>query len=286
MIELHIGRGTDRDSVSLFPVWGTYAGQRGYVTDTTAVSLSERPDGAAVESLQATNAGTSPVLMLEGQLLEGGLQNRMLVRSMLLPSRNSVPLDVVCVEQGRWGGKSGHRSSGRRASMRVRTLDEPRADRQATVWQRVAECDARYGANATSSFAVHAERAADEVDRLVAGLRPLPGQIGVVIGIAGQPVMLEAFDSPATLHKEFDAIIRAAAFDAVDGPPQRTPARRVIRFVDRAAKVEMSPVAPAGAGVTVTGSSPYAGVNGLRWRKRLLHLTFANPRHQLNAMGV
>lgn len=284
LMEFHIGRGTDRGALTVFPVWGGDAGPRGYSLDTATVAFSERPDGPAVGSLVASNPGGAPLLMLEGQLLEGGWQNRMLTRSVLVPAGQSLDLDVVCVEQGRWDGAAGHRSTGRRASMRVRNVDVGRVDRQGEVWRRVAEYDARYGANATSSFAVHADRAAADVDRLVAGIRPLPGQVGVVIGIAGQPVMLEAFDSPTTLRRQFDAIIRAAGFDALDAVPERTPARRAIRFVDRAAQVGREPVARAGAGVTVAGSSPYASVTGLSWRTRLVHLKAANPRHGLNAL--
>ena len=46
--------------------------------------------------------------------------------------------------------------------------------------------------------------------------------------------ILETFDSPTTLRREFDAIISAAGLDALGVAPGRTPARRAIRFVDRA----------------------------------------------------
>lgn len=285
MMEFHIGRGTNRGALTVFPVWGTYDGPRGYSLTTANAAFSERrAGGAEVASLTAANPNSSPMLLLEGALLEGGWQNRMLTRSVLVPPRQSLDVEVVCVEQGRWGGASGHRSTGRRASMRVRNVNEQQGNRQGEVWRRVSEYDARFGANATDSFAVHADRAAPQVERLVEGLRPLPGQVGVVIGLGGQPVMLEAFDNPTTLRREFDAIIRAAAFDALDVAPERTPARRAFRFVDRMAQVALDPVAPAGMGVTVGGSSPYATLTGLDWDARLVHLKAANPRHPVNSL--
>lgn len=285
MMELHVGRGTDRGAMTVFPVWGaTLAGPHGYGLNTATVTFSEREDGPAVGSLVATNTGVAPVLMLEGQLLEGGWQNRMLVRSMLLAAGQSSELEVVCVEAGRWDGGLTHRSTGRRASMRVRNVDGQQVNRQEEVWRRVSEYDARFGGNDTSSFAAHTDRAAGDVDRLIEGLEPLAGQIGFVIGIAGQPVMLEVFDNPVTLRRQFDAIIRAAAFDALAAVPDQTPARRAIRFVDRAAQVGLRPIASAGAGVTVAGSSGYATLTGLDWERQLVHLKAANRRHPLNAM--
>lgn len=88
-MELHVGRGTDRGALTVFPLWGAYAGPRGYSLKTSVATLAERPDGPTVGSLVATNPGDQPLLMLEGHVLEGGWQNRMLTRSVLVPARHS-----------------------------------------------------------------------------------------------------------------------------------------------------------------------------------------------------
>lgn len=288
MTQLHVGRGTSRGPLTVFPLWGEYGGPRAYSLNAAAATLTESQASPAIATLVAVNGGERQLLLLEGQLLEGGWQNRMLRRSVLVPARGSVELEVVCVEAGRWHGGARHRTSGRRASMRVRNIDGAalRAGEQGEVWRRVSEYEVRFGANATSSFAEHAERGARAVRELVEGLRPLPGQIGVLIGIAGQPVMLEAFDSPVTLQRQFASIIQAAGLDALGQEALRTPARRAIRFVDRVALVRATPVAPAGAGTTVRGASGYAAVTGLAWRRHLVHLTASNIRHALNTTRV
>jgi hypothetical protein len=249
--------------------------------------LSELDGAPAVRSLIVKNAGARPLLLLEGQLLEGGWQHRMLTRSVLVAAGESMSLDVACVEQGRWHGAARHTSTGRRASMRVRNVDPggPQVvDHQSEVWRRVAEQDATYGANGTDSLVEHVDRARDGVRDLVEGMQPLPGQVGVLIGIAGQPVMAEVFDSPSTLRRQFRSIVEAAAFDAVGQEPVRTPARRAIRFVERLSSVRRQPVAPAGLGTTVSGASSYATVTGLAWQRRLVHLRASNSRHALNAV--
>lgn len=282
MQQSHVGGGTTRGSLTVFPVWGEYAGPRGYSVDPEAAQLAERLDGPSVSSLVATNIGDRPVLMLEGQVLEGGWQNRLLGRSLLVAAGSQLDLEVVCVEAGRWGGGRDHIWNERRASLRVRGGLDTGGDRQHEVWRRVAEYDARYGANETSSSAVHADRACHDVRRLVDGLRPLPGQADVVVGIAGQPVMAEVFDSPVTLAPQFRSIVKAAALDALGQEELATPSRRARRFVDRAGQVTCRPVAPAGLGTTVVGVDGYATVSSLAWRRRDVHLVASNPRHALN----
>ena len=83
MMELHVGRGTDRGALTVFPVWASEGGSGGYRCDLAAAEIAEQADGPAVDSLAVSNAGSLPLLMLEGQLVEGGWQNRMLTRSVL-----------------------------------------------------------------------------------------------------------------------------------------------------------------------------------------------------------
>jgi hypothetical protein len=284
MQRLHVGSGTSRGALTVFPVWGEYSGTRGYSLDAAAAAVTEQP-GPAVSTLTATNRGSRPLLVLEGQLLEGGWQNRVVGRSVLVPAGKPMDLDVYCVEAGRWGGADNHQSHGRRASLRVRGALRAQQDQQGEVWRRVGEYDARFGANATESFVEHANRGVGDVDRLVDGMQPLPGQVGVVLGIAGQPVLAEVFDSPATLASQFRSLLRAAALDALGLPEEVTPSRRARRFVDRLSRVERRAVAPAGAGTTLAGADAYATVSALTWRRRDVHLVATNPRHPLNLVG-
>lgn len=281
MNTLHVGRGTNRGALTVFPIWGEAAQTRGYTTRIENAAVAEAPGGPEVGTLTVSNGGESPLLILEGQILEGGWQNRMLARSVLIAARAELAVDVVCVEAGRWGsGGSAHRSSGRRGSTRVRSaLRTP--DRQSEVWRRVSEFDGRVGANDTSSFTEHAERSAVRVEDLVDGLRPFPGQVGVLIGLGGQPIAAEVFDSTATLRRQFDSIVRAAAMDALWLEPIPTPSRRARRFLDRASHLEARPVAQAGLGTQLRAESHYAEANTLLWQDRAVHTVLTNPRHEL-----
>lgn len=227
---LHVGQGTTIGALTVFPVWNGRAGVRHYETDASALEVGE-VDGGAVPRLQAVNRGAKDVLVLDGQLFEGGWQHRMAARSLLIDAGARAEVDVVCVEQGRWGGAREQVTRGRRASTYVRggLAADPRGQ-QDEVWRRVGR-DA--GTSATGSFVEHLDRVEGDLQRRVARLRPLPGQTGVLIGIGGHPLLLEDFDHPRTLAEQYDALLRAAALDAVGRPAEPTPGRRARRMVER-----------------------------------------------------
>src|SRR5882757_2243636 len=108
--QLHVGVGQYVHGVTMFPVWTDAPGVRGVLTGAAAkVRVSERAGSAVVEELVLSLTGVRPVLLLEGELLEGGMQHRALVHDLLLmdPSRSHV-VPVVCVEHGRWHGEQEH----------------------------------------------------------------------------------------------------------------------------------------------------------------------------------
>src|SRR3954453_13171280 len=105
-VRLHVGQGTHRGPVTVFPVWtDAPSSPADYLTGADApVDVAERAGSPAVDQLVVTNRAGRPALLLAGELLEGGMQHRALTATtMLAPSRPTV-LPVVCVEQGRWHG--------------------------------------------------------------------------------------------------------------------------------------------------------------------------------------
>lgn len=280
MQKVHVGSGTTQGALGVFPVWGELDFVRDYSTAVAAAQVSEKPT-PEVQSLTVTNTADCPLLLLEGQVLQGGWQNRMVARSVIVAPNDELDVSVVCVEAGRWNGQLHQADSRRRASTRVRSGLRASGDRQSAVWRRVSEYDSRYGSNATSSFIEHADRAADDIIPMVRHFRPFPGQIGIVIAMGGHPVSAELFDSPLTLFEQYQSIVAAAAMDAVDRPAEVTPSRRVRRFIELAMDVPLHHDAPAGAGTTFVGNGENASISLLRWQGRDVHTSLLNPRHEL-----
>ena len=275
LLDLHLGRPLTRGGLTIFPVFnGAAVGARGY--DLRSAQLTVREHGApTVGELVVDNAGLRPALVLEGELLEGGHQHRVATRSVLVGAGQAQALPVRCVEQSRWSGAYRQVRSGRRAPVRVRAAAD-----QGDAWRRVQSLEQVHGFSPTHSL-VEATRAAQEkAAAAVQDLRPLPFQTGVLIGIAGQPVLLEAYDSPRTLAHAWSALVRAVALDAVGAAPVPTPGRRARRFLDRLDRVELSS-SPAGLGLALHGRSEHASLDVLVWRGRPVTVTAVNRRHEL-----
>jgi len=59
--------------------------------------------GASVNQLVLVNRGTKPLLLLAGELVSGGKQDRIIAKDRIVPPGAApLPLDVFCVEAGRW----------------------------------------------------------------------------------------------------------------------------------------------------------------------------------------
>src|SRR6266850_1424001 len=59
--------------------------------------------GASVNQLVLINRGSKPLLLLGGELVSGGKQDRIIAKDRIIPPGAApLPLDVFCVESGRW----------------------------------------------------------------------------------------------------------------------------------------------------------------------------------------
>jgi len=59
--------------------------------------------GASVNQLVLINRGSKPLLLLAGELVSGGKQDRIIAKDRIVPPGAApLPLDVFCVEAGRW----------------------------------------------------------------------------------------------------------------------------------------------------------------------------------------
>jgi hypothetical protein len=103
-----------------------------------ALTVTERAQ-ASVPELIAENRGKTHVLLLAGEILVGGKQNRVLREDLLLPPLSGPRnIAVYCVEQGRWneGRKDfDSRSSVVQPSVRSEVL---RKAEQGRIWSGVA----------------------------------------------------------------------------------------------------------------------------------------------------
>ncbi|MGB7683644.1 MAG: DUF6569 family protein, partial [Candidatus Acidiferrales bacterium] len=116
----------------------------------------ERSYGASVNQLVLINRGKRPVLLLAGEVVSGGNQDRIVGKDRIVPAGGEpLPLDVFCVEHGRWTGPTTKFAAGNlMVHPSVREKAAVDAD-QSGVWDAV-----RVGSTASASAMVEVEPSA------------------------------------------------------------------------------------------------------------------------------
>jgi len=121
--------------------------------------------GASVNQLVLINRSKRPLLLLAGELVSGGKQDRVIGKDRIVPAGASpLPLDVFCVEHGRWTGSSQFAAAKTIVHPSVResaVVDQA----QTKVWDSV-----RNGTNSKApSAAPRARISADNLQMAIAG---------------------------------------------------------------------------------------------------------------------
>jgi hypothetical protein len=287
---VHVGSGVCAGGVTVFPVWTALRGPRGVDTGVRArVGVAERAGSPVVGELVLTNDGPRPALLLDGELLEGGWQHRTVVGDLVLDPGSSRVVDVACVEVGRWSGAAGHGRRARRAPVTVRSaLGREQGARQGAVWARVGDYETVGDPSPTGSLLDHLDGVTGTPAHPGAVL--LPGQRGVILGVGGQPVLLELFGSGTALAAHLPGMLAAAALDAALVPPTHrgeVPGRRARRMVTHLQGIGLG-VDPTGGGdgVALGGDTSHAALRGVALSTgELAHLSVLNTHHPLLEMA-
>ncbi len=292
---MHLGAPTVVAPLTLFPIWTDAP-----VPDVPVpleppaeASIGELDSGPAVELLTAKNPTPLPYVLLEGTIVDGGWQHRVLVHSVLVGAAAQLDLPVRCVEQGRWNGDTAQRLHRRRAPLGVRgathgvrrpTEDSRVAGRvdQGDVWSRVAAYEQTYGASGTHSLVEVLDQAEVTDDLRAAVPRPLLGQRGVLVGVAGHPALVEVFEHPDSLAQQWDALIDGLLASTLHVPRKTTSTRRARAFVDRLTNRALPTRTAAGAGDLGETADDLVSIRALdAGDGRTIHATALNVRHDL-----
>jgi hypothetical protein len=225
-----------------------------------ALVITERGQ-ATVPELVVENRGKVHVLLLAGEILVGGKQNRVLREDILLPPLSGArSIGVYCVEQGRWNeGRKEFESKSSFAQPALRSKLLERADQQ-QVWDSVAK-STREVAPATPSPTQSYQAIYDdgkvqahlgEVER-AASLRPPAGVHGAAVFVGAGIPGLDLFHSPGLFVREWPKLLRAHAVEAYRKvmPPDVSEAAfraQVQRLLAQASRAEGSLRGNAGVG--------------------------------------
>lgn len=198
-----------------------------------------------MDKVRIRNASGAGALLLDGETLIGGAQNRMINAAAVVPSRHEADLPCSCVEVRRWDmkrkddipeGKRAFRVSamayGRLRRLRMEHAHRSlRADRsvrveQDAVWKDIVSGFGVSGAN-TKTLDLH-----DLYEHWDAALRMIEprffihkNQAGIMSFLDRRTWHLDLFRDHDMLYKYFKPLVRAYAFEALIRLESGTPAR-------------------------------------------------------------
>ena len=168
-----------------------------------ALTVIERPE-ATVPALIAENRGKTYVLLLAGEILIGGKQNRVLREDLLLPPLSGPRnIAVYCVEQGRWNeGRKDFDSHSSVVQPSVRSEVLRKAE-QSRIWSGVA------AASRSMAAPSHLEQTTRSFDPTVA-----PTAAGAAVFVGPNLAGVDVFHAPGLFAREWSKLLRAYALDA------------------------------------------------------------------------
>jgi len=208
--------------------------------------VTEVNEQGSVPYLQAVNKGPWPVLIFDGEELVGAKQNRITNATILVAVGKTV-LPVSCVEQGRWSRRSHAFTAGAYTSqpgLRSRKERQVRERMQAAgplavspkqyerasarmadqgaVWNMVEDYSRSVDARSSTGALSDAYRAReDDVETLLAALRPVPGMVGASVFLDGRFLCLDVLRPQERFAQLFAKLARGYAFEAVAHPARR-----------------------------------------------------------------
>ncbi len=215
--------------------------------------VAQNYGGPSVNQLVLVNHSKRPLLLLAGELVSGGKQDRVIGKDRIVaPGAEPLPLDVFCVEHGRW-------SSGSQFN-EAKTIVHPSVREQAAVKQKQGDVWAAVTGGSTAPRAAAApppavssemitetvqldaptqsyakiygsRRVGSSVETLVNEIQRrfrketagLKGErvVGVVVAYGGEVAWSDIFASDALFAGYWNKLLRSYAVEAVARPNVR-----------------------------------------------------------------
>ncbi len=212
------------------------------------------PQGSSpsVNELVLVNESSRPLILLAGEVVSGGKQNRIIGADLVVPPKSPpLPLSVFCVEHGRWSSGSQFSAASAIAHPEIRREAQV-AKSQSGVWDSVAgTAGALRAVSPTSSYldvlnSPQAKPALEKEARAIESdyereLRDKIGHsrsVGVVVAINGELVWSDVFASPDLFQRYWPKLLRSYVLEAQthDGGAKGLPsARQAFWFLNETA---------------------------------------------------
>lgn len=199
--------------------------------------------GAEVNTLWLTNRSGKKLILLSGEMVRGGQQDRIIGKDTIIPSgKDPVDIGVFCVEHGRWSGSKEFVNAPAAAALVAPSVrNSAQIERsQQKVWDNVARMGggaAKFSASsAYRDVAANRDIAAKVEDyvKTISAQFPEGKAVGVAVAMNGKMQWVDRFSSNAMFRKYWPRLLRSYAMEASNYPSGATAPSRdeAMRFTN------------------------------------------------------
>lgn len=263
--------------------------------DANTFKITEVSEGGRVPILTAENSGSKPVLILDGEELVGGKQNRIVNTTIIVLPGMQTDIPVSCMEAGRWNKKREDFTAGEavfRAKSRavhkasvtssLRREGSYRSDQRA-VWDEVDYSLTETNTpSATSDFRAGRAKVSHRIESLVKEIRVADHQIGALFLSKRGVLGLEFLATPGLFSRCLRKIVSSFAFEVLlDDDSPDVPQDLAAGWWEKVQEASFSQYLSPGAGEDLRVESRNLIGSGLLWNDTHIHFS-CFPRNGLS----
>jgi hypothetical protein len=195
-----------------------------------------------VNTLTIENFSDKPLFLMSGEVITGGMQDRVIARDIIIEPRSGrVDIPVFCVEEGRWTGRTKKKKfqNYHEASMHLREVIDRDRDQYA-VWKEIKKENNRDKVNSnTDAYTAHASspeyirRENEYLAFFNEKFRDKENIVGIV-GVSGGVVIgCDIFATSELFYREYNNLIFAYIDEVLTfGMPITMTDEMVKRYLD------------------------------------------------------
>lgn len=256
------------------------------------VAVTELEKGASVNNVRVQNKSDKPLLLLGGELILGGQQDRVMSSDTIIEPRQTQTVAVFCVEHGRWTGAGQFNQSGGFAEGKLRRLAKFDKD-QGRVWGEVAtktgalKAESDTGTYRTLAAGDQGKKAKEKFNKVRTALAALPQAaevVGVVSAVNGTIRSVDIFQTPELFGSYRDGLLDSLFIDAADAPVAKEPkaappASAVKKFIDDNEKATAEEVEKTKVSNTVQKKAPGTSSSTIKMGKDSVYRSYQNTTY-------
>ena len=176
-------------------------------------------ENSQVNTLVVTNNAVTPLILIDGDEVVGGDQNRIVNATIIIDGKSKMKIPVSCTEQNRWAYKSEFKQSAYIANYETRRAKEVASrdsnSYQNVIWSSINDLEHENSfSSPTKAMEESYENLRMDHGKILENFKVVEGQTGVLIIVDGEIKGFELFLN-SEIYKEFhEKILKSYIIDS------------------------------------------------------------------------